>query len=355
MVIYKCFLCNFESNAKSVLKSKVTGKTYLCPECKTSHGCLVETETQKEFPSHYKLVIKKNEDVPIYYGRIMDRYDNKIVSVALQIFEAIDIRRGIFTYVITNVPGMYKTIAAPYRLLMAHDIAIIQTVGENILTTVKSRNPTSQTLLYDTKIIDDFSDNDKYKKIISQKDKNKISELETQNIQLLNNLYGLDIYKIIMFDLDYLLDSPLNFKKWYKLPKPLETRLKKKYETTQMITYNNLKDLNKLWHKYDNFYLGLPSLDNINLWLDKAWKSKAVCCGVVPFAPLSEWYKNCIIGKAQIKLLKQQKGIPFPLVEFNYRYIPTKRKSKITTAKSSLLTKTDIKLGQQMFNFAKKE
>jgi hypothetical protein len=354
MIIFKCFTCSFESNNKTILKSKTIGRVYTCPECKQSYGCLVETETQMEFQKDYILTFIKNKVTPIYYGNIIKDINKDSHEVALQVFEIINIPKGIFTYGYVNVPGMFTIIGGDSLYLLLKDCAIIQPIGENVLTTIESRNPKNQISLYIPKPADNFkNENTLIKTNVSQSTKSLYqSKLEEENNRLIENLYKLDIYNIISFDINYLLNSPLNFKTTYKLPRPLITRLKKKYNVTKIITYHDLTHLNSLWHTYDIHYLGLPSLNNIMLWLQKAWRSKSVCCGVVPFAPLSDWYKEFIIDKAEIRLLKQQKGIPFPLVEFNYRY---QSKKKMLESEKTLLTKTDKQLGQQMFGFAKKK
>ena len=351
MIIYKCFLCNFESNNKTIVKGKTNGEVYLCPECKQSYGCLVETETQKEFPSDYMFTVIRNKDIPTYYGITIEKLEGKNRKVALQIFEIIDIKSASFVYGYINVPGMFTIISDNYSHLLTKHSAIIKPVGKNILLTIESKNPPNQIINYKTKSADNFRNIDikiEIDKPNTLKLKEQTTKLKEQNLKLTKDLYGINIYKIITFNLNYLLSSPLDFKKQYKLPKPLITRLKKKYKITKVVIYTDFMYLNNLWHTYDIFYLGLPPLNNIDLWLSKARKSKAVCCGVVPFAPLANWYKEHIIDKAEIKLLKQQSGIPFPLVEFSYRYESRK-------GKPSLLTKTDIKLGQKMFNFSKEK
>ena len=225
MIIYKCFLCSYESNSKKELKSKDIGKTYICPSCKISHGCLVDTETQKEFSNDYMSSFERNKDIPIYYGIRLtepDKFNN--VKVALQVYEIIDIEDGVFVYGYMNVPGMFALIDSPKRLMNVNKCAPIKTVGKNLLISTKSKNPKNEILSYKVNSLEKVSQ--ETPEILTIKHNEKLID---ENVKLTKQLFEIDVYKILMFDINYLIESSLRFKNLYSLPNSVKIRMHKKY------------------------------------------------------------------------------------------------------------------------------
>jgi hypothetical protein len=362
MLIFKCFVCGYESNSKKDLKSKEIGKTYICPECNKFHGCLVETETQKEFPEDYVLKIKSSKTIPRYYAKKESIPNNdKEVYVYIQVFEAINITKGIFEYIFVDVPGSYKRLDKFWSRVYEHEIEIIKPVGKFILNNIESRTIKFQRLdrqknnvenflnNNDDLVLDTENENIKNEKINEYE--NRINKLENKILKLYEIINEIDLYKISSLDIDYLLKSNLKFNNLYIINKTQSSRVKKKYNVTKIISYVDNMQLNKTWNKDEIYYLGIPDLKNINLWLKKAYESGAVCCGFVPFSPLSDWFQYYIVDRSKYRILKRQKEIPFPIVEFSFRYDQKNKKAK-NIKSSSMLNKKDIELGQIAINFS---
>jgi len=316
---------------------------------------LVDENTKKEFNSNYVYTVKRHISSPKYFCKFVKKIDDQFGEYNLQIFELIDINNGKFEYAYVTVPGMYISIHNYNIRLLYKNVAIIGIVGKNILTDYETKNPIIQTTKYKYPNADDIISNNKitkedninYNDIIADKDK-RIKLLEEHERKLYEKIISIDLHKILCFDLDYILNSPLNIKERYSLSKSLKNRLIKKYQPNYFIKYND-QWYNGIWDKDGMFNLGFIPLNELEKWLEKAYMSKANSYGIIPYAPAADWYKKYIEKYANVRLLKKQKDIPFPVAEFSY----TTKKINKNTSKKLRKSKEDTKpkYENSLFNF----